>query len=110
VYFTGNSLGLQPKKARQYIEEDLETWKKVGVIGHFTGKHPWLTIDECVTKQMAKIVGANESEIAVMNTLTVNLHLMMVHFYRPTATRHKILIEDNPFPSDWVRVIEVLVS
>jgi kynureninase len=100
LYFAGNSLGLQPKKAREYVDEELESWARLGVEGHFEGKHPWLPYHENVTEASARVVGAKPSEVVVMNTLTVNLHLMMVSFYRPTKERHKILIEKNAFPSD----------
>jgi kynureninase len=100
LYLAGNSLGLQPKKARTYIEEELEDWAKHGVEGHFIARHPWLPYHENLTEMTARLVGAKPIEVVVMNTLTVNLHLMMVSFYRPTKTRFKILIEKNSFPSD----------
>lgn len=100
IYFAGNSLGLQPRKVKQYIEEELEDWAKMGVEGHWAARHPWLPYHEFLTPQTARLVGAEEDEVVVMNTLTVNLHLMMVSFYRPTQTRYKILIEGNAFPSD----------
>jgi kynureninase len=100
VYLTGNSLGLQPKKAKQYINEELEDWARVGVEGHFHGRHPWLPYHEELTASTARLVGALPSEVVVMNTLTVNLHLMMVSFYRPTKDRFKILVEAGAFPSD----------
>ncbi len=99
-YFAGNSLGLQPKKARQYINEELEDWARFGVEGHLLARKPWLPYHEFVTEPMARVVGALPTEVVVMNTLTVNLHLMMVSFYRPTAQRFKILIEASAFPSD----------
>lgn len=100
LYFCGNSLGLQPKTARQYIEEELQSWQTLGVEGHFSGKHPWMPYHELLTGQTARLVGAKPVEVVVMNSLTVNLHLMLVSFYRPTTRRHKIVIESHPFPSD----------
>lgn len=100
LYFAGHSLGLMPKKAEEYIQEELDAWKVYGVEGHFHAKHPWLPYHENLTSSFAKLVGAKESEVVSMNTLTVNLHLMMVSFYRPTKTKFKILIENNTFPSD----------
>jgi kynureninase len=100
VYLCGHSLGLQPKTARSYIEEELQDWAKLGVEGHFHAKHPWMPYHRFLTENMATLAGAQPSEVVVMNSLTVNLHLMMVSFYRPTATRHKILIERGAFPSD----------
>ena len=100
VYLTGNSLGLQAKKSQKYIEEELEKWKRVGVMGHTAGERPWLTIDDEPTKLMASLVGARPSEVALMASLTANLHLLMVPFYKPTAERYKILIENGAFPSD----------
>lgn len=100
IYLTGNSLGLQPRKARQYIEEELEDWAHFGVEGHFHARHPWLPYHENLTAMTARLVGAQPGEVVVMNTLTVNLHLMLISFYRPTKERFKILIESGPFPSD----------
>jgi kynureninase len=100
VYFTGNSLGLQPKTVRGYIEQELKDWETLGVEGHLHAKHPWLPYHEFLTEQMARIVGAKPVETVVMNSLTVNLHLLMVSFYRPTAERYKIVIEKGAFPSD----------
>ncbi len=99
-YFAGNSLGLQPKRARQYIEEELEDWHRLGVEGHTRARHPWLPYHEFVTESLARLVGAKPAEVVAMNTLTVNLHLMMVSFYRPTRARFMILIEGGAFPSD----------
>ncbi len=100
IYFTGNSLGLMPKKAREYVDQELEDWSRLAVAGHLNAKHPWLPYHEFLTEQMAKIVGARPIETVVMNSLTVNLHLLMVSFYRPTTERHKIVIEKGAFPSD----------
>ena len=100
LYFAGHSLGLMPKKARDYIEMELDDWGKYGVEGHFHARHPWLPYHENITASFARLVGAKESEVVAMNTLTVNLHLAMVSFYRPTQKRFKILIENNTFPSD----------
>ena len=99
-YFTGNSLGLQPKLARQYVIELLDSWQKHGVKGHFEGEFPWMPYHEFLTDQSAKLVGALPEEVIMMNSLTVNLHLMMVSFYQPRGKRTKILIEDHAFPSD----------
>jgi kynureninase len=100
LYFAGHSLGLMPKTAKTFINEELDEWARLGVEGHFKARHPWLPYHENLTNQMAKVVGGKASEVVVMNTLTVNLHLMMVSFYRPTKKRFKILIENNTFPSD----------
>jgi kynureninase len=100
VYLCGNSLGLQPKMAKPYIEEVLKDWKELGVKGHFEARRPFTTYHEELGEKMAAVVGAEKEEVVVMNSLTVNLHLMMVSFYRPTQMRHKILIEKFAFPSD----------
>ena len=100
IYFGGHSLGLQPKRAREYIEQELEDWAQLGVDAHFRARNPWLPYHRLLTEQTAMLVGAKLGEVVVMNSLTVNLHLMMVSFYRPTAKRHKILIEHGAFPSD----------
>lgn len=100
VYLCGHSLGLQPKNAAQYVEQELRDWAKLGVEGHFAAKNPWFTYHRLLTQQTAELVGAETSEVVVMNSLTVNLHLMMVSFYRPTPDRHKILVEGGAFPSD----------
>jgi len=100
IYFCGNSLGLQPKITSEYINEELNDWANLGVEGHVEGKHPWLPYHEFLTENMAKIVGAKPSEVVVMNTLTTNLHLMMVSFYQPTKTKYKIVVESDAFPSD----------
>tara|TARA_B100000787_G_scaffold162672_1_gene143618 strand:+ start:18352 stop:19614 length:1263 start_codon:yes stop_codon:yes gene_type:complete len=100
LYFTGNSLGLQPKITKKYIQQELDDWANLGVEGHFEAKNPWLSYHEFLTNNMAKIVGAKPIEVVVMNTLTTNLHLLMVSFYRPTKTKYKIVIESDAFPSD----------
>lgn len=100
IYLCGNSLGLQPKKARQYIEEELEDWAKLGVEGHMEARRPWLPYHENLTQSTARLVGARPHEVVTMNSLTVNAHLLMVSFYQPTQTRFKILIEGGAFPSD----------
>lgn len=100
IYFCGNSLGLQPKIVREYLMQELDDWATLGVEGHFHAKHPWMPYHEFLTGQTARLVGAKPVEVVVMNTLTVNLHLLMVSFYRPTADRYKILIEASAFPSD----------
>lgn len=100
IYFVGNSLGLQPKKAREYVLEELQEWQRLGVEAHFSGKLPWLPYHEFVTDKLAHVAGAKVSEVIPMHGTTVNLHLMMVSFYRPTSKRFKILIESNAFASD----------
>jgi len=100
VYLCGNSLGLQPKSTQKYIQEELNDWANLGVEGHTEAKHPWMPYHEFLTESMAKIVGAKPSEVVIMNTLTTNLHLLMVSFYRPTKTKYKIVIESDAFPSD----------
>lgn len=100
VYLCGNSLGLQPKKTSNYLQQELNDWAKFGVEGHTDAKHPWLPYHEFLTKSMAKIVGAKPTEVVIMNSLTTNLHLMMVSFYQPTKSKYKIVIESDAFPSD----------
>ena len=100
VYFTGNSLGLMPKTARACVEQELADWQKLGVNAHMNAKNPWLPYHEFLTEPMARIIGAKPIETVVMNALTVNLHLLLVSFYRPTAERYKIVIEKGAFPSD----------
>jgi kynureninase len=100
VYLCGHSLGLQPKTAAAYVEQELEDWAQLGVEGHFRAKHPWMPYHRLLTERTAELVGAKPVEVVVMNSLTVNLHLMMVSFYRPTTARHKIVIERGAFPSD----------
>ena len=100
IYLCGNSLGLQPKLADQYVNDELSQWRKLGVKGHFSGDYPWMPYHELLSQGFAELVGAKNSEVVSMNTLTANLHFMMVSFYRPTQKRHKIIIEDHAFPSD----------
>jgi len=100
IYLCGNSLGLQPKSTKSIIEQELDDWADLGVDGHVNAKNPWLSYHEALSEPMAKIVGAKASEVVIMNSLTVNLHLMMVSFYNPVKGRSKILIEYSTFPSD----------
>ncbi len=100
IYFTGNSLGLQPKRTSEYIQQELEDWAKMGVEGHFHAKNPWLHYHELFPDALSKIVGCLPSEVVAMNQLTVNLHLLMVSFYRPTKRKYKIICEAKAFPSD----------
>jgi kynureninase len=100
VYLSGHSLGLQPKTAAAYVEEELKEWARLGVEGHFQAKNPWMPYHRLLAEQTAELVGAKPHEVVVMNSLTVNLHLMMVSFYRPTRERHKIVVERGAFPSD----------
>jgi kynureninase len=100
IYFTGNSLGLQPKRAKTYVDEVMNDWANLAVEGHFYANKPWWDYHERFANPLSKLVGALPSEVTVMNTLTVNLHLLMVSFYRPTATRYKIICEEKAFPSD----------
>lgn len=100
IYFTGNSLGLQPKRTKAYVDEVMDDWANLAVEGHFYAEKPWWDYHERFAKPLSKIVGALPSEVTVMNTLTVNLHLLMVSFYRPTKSRYKIICEEKAFPSD----------
>ena len=100
IYLCGNSLGLQPISTSEKIEQELADWKRYGVEGHFQAKNPWMPYHEFLTEAMADVVGGLKQEVVVMNTLTVNLHLMLVSFYKPTSSRYKILIESDAFPSD----------
>lgn len=107
IYFCGNSLGVQPRAVRRYLDAQLETWASIGVHGHFQGLEdsplvPWQDMAEDCAAKSAAIVGAMPSEVVVMNTLTANLHLLMASFYKPTEKRHKIILEWKPFPSDYV--------
>ncbi len=99
-YFTGNSLGLQPKTVRTYVDQELDDWAKWGVEGHFHGKNPWFSYHEFLTEKAARVVGALPKEVVVTHSLTTNLHLLLVSFYQPKGTRTKILCEAKAFPSD----------
>lgn len=100
IYFTGNSLGLQPKIAQKYVQDVMDDWANMAVEGHFYAQKPWWDYHERLAQPLSNVVGALPSEITVMNTLTVNLHLLMVSFYRPTKQRYKIICEEKAFPSD----------
>ena len=100
IYFCGNSLGLQPKNVEAAINTELQTWRDLAIEGYFKGENPWLFYHEFLRGSLAKIVGAKDSEVTVMNALTVNLHFMMLSFYKPSAQRYKIMMEAGAFPSD----------
>ncbi|MFV8224848.1 kynureninase [Christiangramia aquimixticola] len=100
IYFVGNSLGLQPKSAKKFVDEVMKDWAELAVEGHFYAEKSWWDYHERFSAKLAKIVGADASEVTVMNTLTVNLHLLMVSFYRPSGKRYKIICEEKAFPSD----------
>ena len=100
IYFVGNSLGLQPKSAQKYVDEVMKDWAELAVEGHFYAEKSWWDYHERFSEKLAKVVGAKTSEVTVMNTLTVNLHLLMVSFYRPSGKRYKIICEEKAFPSD----------
>lgn len=100
LYFCGNSLGLQPKSARHFIEQELDDWANLGVEGHTMAHRAWMPYHEFFSEKLARVVGAQPDEVVVMNGLTVNLHLLMISFYRPTRQRYKIVIERGAFPSD----------
>ncbi len=100
LYLVGNSLGLPPKAARAAVDQELDDWAEFGVEGHFAARHPWLPYHEEVRETLARLVGALPREVVAMNSLTTNLHLLMVSFYRPTRERYQIVIEDTAFPSD----------
>ncbi|MGH8094952.1 MAG: kynureninase [Chthoniobacterales bacterium] len=100
IYFVGNSLGVMPKASRQAVAQELDDWARLGVDGHFDAATPWYSYHETLREPAARLVGAQPNEVVCMNSLTVNLHLLMATFYRPTKTRHKILMEDPAFPSD----------
>lgn len=100
LYFAGHSLGLQPRRAREYVLQELDDWARLGVEGHFSARNPWMPYHELLAEPLAALVGAHPREVVAMNSLSVNLHLLMVSFYRPTSTRNRILIEKGAFPSD----------
>src|SRR6059058_4966654 len=100
IYFAGNSLGLMPKAARQIVEEELDNWARLGVDAHHATGTPWYSYHEALREPTARLVGAKPLEVICMNSLTVNLHLMMATFYRPTKSRFKIVMEEPAFPSD----------
>jgi kynureninase len=100
IYFTGNSLGLQPKRSQKFVDDIMKDWKDLAVEGHFHAEKPWWDYHERLAAPLAKVVGAKTPEVSVMNTLTVNLHMLMVSFYRPTQKRFKIICEEKAFPSD----------
>lgn len=100
IYFCGNSLGLQPKRTKEYILKQLDNWAEYGVEGHFKSATPWMYYQKTTKESLANLIGAKPIEVVAMNQLTVNLHLMMVSFYRPTETRYKIIMEGSAFPSD----------
>jgi len=100
IYLCGNSLGLQPKKVAQYVNQELEDWAKMGIAGYDNARQPWVSYNDSLTEGLTLLTGAKADELVAMNSLTVNLHLMLVSFYRPTSSRFKILIGHNAFPSD----------
>ena len=100
IYLCGNSLGLQPKRTKKFINQELQDWENLGVEGHIHAENPWMPYHEFLAEGYSKIIGSEPSEVVAMNTLTVNLHLMMVSFYRPSTQRYKIIIEADAFPSD----------
>ena len=100
LYFAGHSLGLQPRRAREYVLQELDDWARLGVEGHFAARNPWVSYDELLTASTARLVGALPHEVVVMNTLTVNLHLLLVSFYQPRPGKHRLLMERGAFPSD----------
>jgi len=109
IYFAGNSLGLMPKSARRMVEQELDDWTTLGVDAHLDGQTPWYSYHETVREPAARLVGARPHEVICMNSLTVNIHLMMATFYRPTKSRFKILMEEPAFPSDTYAIKTQLV-
>src|ERR1051325_9345862 len=110
IYFAGNSLGLMPKDARQTVDEELDNWARLGVDAHHATGTPWYSYHEAVREPMARLVGAKPVEVICMNSLTVNLHLMMATFYRPTKSRFKVLMEEPAFPSDTYAIKTQLIQ
>src|SRR5580692_3912016 len=108
LYFGGHSLGLQPKSAAGMIEQELMDWRRLGVLGHHDAARPWIPYHERAAPALAALAGAMESEVVAMNSLTVNLHLMMVSFFRPDGVRNKVLIESSAFPSDRYAMVSQL--
>lgn len=104
LYFTGNSLGLQPKTTSKWVSEELEDWQNLGVKGHVHARRPWVSYHHTVKEGLGKIVGGHKNEVVAMSSLTANLHALMVSFYRPTKKRHKILMMNQAFPSDWYAI------
>ena len=103
LYFAGHSLGLQPRRAREYVVAELDSWARYGVDGHFEGPHPWMPYHEALAAPTARLVGALPHEVVVMNTLTVNLHLLLVSFYRPTRERFRIVVEEGACSNQFLR-------
>jgi kynureninase len=108
VYLCGHSLGLQPKTAAKYVEQELKDWQRLGVLGHHVAERPWIRYHEQAAAPLAALVGADDTEVVAMNSLTVNLHLMMVSFFRPDAERNRVLIEKSAFPSDRYAIVSQL--
>jgi kynureninase len=108
VYLAGHSLGLQPRSAGDYVAQELDDWRRLGVLGHHEATRPWIGYHELLAASLAELVGAGANEVVAMNSLTVNLHLMMVTFFRPSGARNRILIEQSAFPSDRYAVVSQL--
>jgi kynureninase len=108
IYLCGHSLGLQPKSAAEFVQQELDDWRRLGVLGHHGAKRPWIPYHEQAAAPLAALIGAGAGEVVAMNSLTVNLHLMMVSFFRPDARRNRVLIEKSAFPSDRYAVVSQL--
>jgi kynureninase len=108
VYLCGHSLGLQPKSAESYVAQELAEWRRLGVLGHHLGARPWIGYHERASAALAELAGAGATEVVAMNSLTVNLHLMMVSFFRPDGRRNRVLIEKSAFPSDRYAIVSQL--